>query len=114
MTYTIDATGKKLGRLASEAANVLRGKNTPGFTPNELSHARVTIENADKISITEKKRKEKIYERYSGYPSGLKRETLARLATRRGMGEVVRRAVYGMLPKNKLRARVIKNLVITA
>lgn len=110
--HIINADGKKLGRVASAAAHLLRGKASPRFTRNEEPKERVLIENAGKLFITEKKQKEKVYQRYSGYPSGLKEEKLGKLMTRRGIGIVVRRAVYGMLPKNKLRARIIKNLTI--
>ncbi len=110
--HTINADGKKLGRLASEAAHLLRGKASSNFTRNEEPKERVLIENAAKLFITEKKQKEKAYQRYSGYPSGLKEETLGNLIARRGVSIAVRRAVYGMLPKNKLRARIIENLTI--
>lgn len=112
MNHTINADGKRLGRVASTAAHLLRGKASPSFTRNEEPKERVLIENAGKLFLTEKKQKEKAYQRYSGYPSGLKEETLGKLIARRGVGIVVRRAVYGMLPKNKLRARIIKNLTI--
>lgn len=112
MNYTINAEGKKLGRLASEAASVLRGKHTPRFTPNTPDGTHVVIEKASSLFISEKKRSEKPYARYSGYPSGQKVEMLKHLLARRGIGEVVRRAVYGMLPKNPTRARLIKNLIV--
>lgn len=112
MNHIINADGKKLGRIASAAAHLLRGKANPSFTRNEEPTERVVIENAGKLFITEKKQKEKAYQRYSGYPSGLKEETLGKLLARRGVAIVMRRAVYGMLPKNKLRARIIKNLTI--
>ena len=112
MNHTINAAGKKLGRVASEAASLLRGKLSPDFERNVLPTLSVTIENAGMLSLTEKKQQEKKYRRYSGYPSGQKEESLARLLTRRGVGVAVRRAVYGMLPKNKLRARAIKNLIV--
>ena len=110
MNHTINAAGKKLGRVASEAASLLRGKASPAFERHVLPMLSVTIENAGKLHLTEKKQREKKYQRYSGYPSGRKEESLARLMARRGIGIAVRRAVYGMLPKNKLRARAIKNL----
>jgi len=113
MNYKIDAKGKKLGRIATEAANILRGKNSAFFAPNSTPAARVAIENVGKIFITEKKQKEKKYQRYSGYPSGLREESLEELVARKGMKEIVRKAVYGMLPKNKTRAKTIKNLIIT-
>ncbi len=110
--HTINADGKKLGRVASAAAHVLRGKARADFERNVVPMVRVRIENAGKLFITEKKRGEKKYERYTGYPSGLKEESLGGLTKRRGIAIAVRRAVYGMLPKNKLRARIIKNLTI--
>lgn len=110
--HIINADGKKLGRVASAAAHLLRGKANPSFARNEEPKERVLIENAGKLFMAEKKQKQKVYQRYSGYPSGLKEETLGKLIARRGVGIVVRRAVYGMLPKNKLRARIIKNLTI--
>ena len=112
MNHIIDASGKKLGRISSEAAHLLRGKASPRFTRNDIPTERVIVENAGKLFITEKKQKEKPYQRYSGYPGGLKEETLQTLRARRGIGEVVRRAVYGMLAKNKLRSLIIKNLTI--
>ncbi|OHA19083.1 MAG: 50S ribosomal protein L13 [Candidatus Taylorbacteria bacterium RIFCSPHIGHO2_02_FULL_47_18] len=112
MSHIINADGKRLGRIASEAAHLLRGKASSSFTRNAIPTERVVIENASKLFITEKKQKEKPYQRYSGYPSGRKEETLQKLRARRGIGEVVRRAVYGMLAKNKLRARIIKNLTV--
>ncbi len=110
--YTIDASGKRLGRVATEAAAVLRGKNTPDFTPNELANVIVTIENASKLDIPEH-RKAEGYQSYSGYPGGLRTETLEHLAKRLGFGEVLRRTINGMLAKNKLRKPALKNLKIT-
>lgn len=110
--HIINADGKKLGRVASAAAHLLRGKASPIFTRNEEPKERVLIENAGKLFMSEKKRGQKTYQHYSGYPSGLKEETLGKLVARRGIAIAVRRAVYGMLPKNKLRARIIKNLTI--
>ena len=111
--HSINAQGKKLGRVASAAAHFLRGKAGTAFARNVVPAIQVRIENAGKIFLTEKKKTEKRYERYTGYPSGLKSETLGSLTARRGIAIAVRRAVYGMLPKNKLRARIIKNLIIT-
>ena len=111
MKYTIDATNKILGRLATEIAILLRGKNDPSFAPNRLSGNTVVVTNADKISVTGGKERKKIYYRHSGYPGGLKEESLARLMSRDSR-LVVRRAVLGMLPKNKLRNVMIRNLVL--
>src|SRR3989344_3468308 len=98
---TIDATGKNLGRLAVEIVDLLRGKNDPSFLPHVVAGSAVTVTNTDKINVTQKKRDEKLYTRHSGYPGGIKHETLGSLMERDSR-EVVRRAVYGMLPKNKL------------
>ncbi|MCK5059918.1 MAG: 50S ribosomal protein L13 [Candidatus Pacebacteria bacterium] len=110
--YTIDATEKKIGRIATKAAHFLLGKNTASFAKNVVVNIKVKVINASKISVTEKKKKDKIYTRYSGYPAGLKRETLECLLEKKGYSEVIRKAVYGMLPSNKLRAKRIKNLIV--
>lgn len=111
MKYTIDAANKTLGRLATEIATILRGKNTPDFTPNVRPTNKVTVVNAGKITTTEKKDQD-TFKTYSGYPGGLKYETRGHLRDRRGIAEVVSRTVRGMLPRNKLRADMMKNLTI--
>ena len=113
MEHIIDAKGKSLGRVASEAAKALLGKNSPIFERHKLSGESVSIIHASKTKVDPKKLKGKIYTRYSGYPGGLKRESLEALSTRRGWKEIFRMAVYGMLPNNKLRAPMMKNLKIT-
>lgn len=113
MKYTIDATGKKLGRIASEAATYLMGKNTATFARNVAPEVAVEIVNASKTSISENKRKNKDYITYSGYPGGLKSETLERAISKKGVSEALRRAIYGMLPQNKLKAKMMKHLTIT-
>lgn len=110
--YTIDATGKRLGRVATEAATVLLGKNSPTFVKNVPAEITVTIANASKLDISDRRGKDE-FQNYSGYPGGRKVETLVHLATRRGYGEVVRRVVSGMIPKNKLHTPRMKNLVVT-
>lgn len=111
MQYIIDATGKKLGRVSSEAAAILRGKRDTGFAPNKVSGDTVILENVSKIDLSER-RLEETYATYSGYPGGLKHETRGHLKDRRGMKEVVMRTVRGMLPRNKLRDDMLKNLTI--
>jgi large subunit ribosomal protein L13 len=111
MQYIIDATGKKLGRVSSDAAAILRGKRNTGFAPNKVSGDTVIIENASKIELSEQRMGEE-YKTYSGYPGGLKHETREHLLGRRGMKEVVMRTVRGMLPRNKLRTEMLKNLTI--
>ncbi len=110
--YTIDATGKRLGVVATEAAKVLLGKTDVDFAKHTVAPVTVTITNAAKLDITEK-RKTEVYQTYSGYPGGLRSETLDHLGTRRGYAEVLRRTIGGMLPNNKLKKPMLKNLVIT-
>ena len=110
--YSIDATGKRLGNLATEAASILLGKTSPDYARHLAAEVSLTISNVSKMDIPEKKKAE-IYQRYSGYPGGLKSETLDHLRTRRGYSEVVRRTISGMLPNNKLKKPMLKNLVIT-
>lgn len=112
MKYTIDATNKKLGRVATEAATLLMGKNRPDFERHILSPTNVEIINVSHLELTQKKMKNEKYVRYTGYPGGLRSEPMDRVINKKGYGEIVRRAVYGMLPANKLRSRMMKNLVI--
>ncbi len=112
-THTIDAKGKKLGRVASEAAVYLMGKKQVGYSRNTVADVNVTITNASQADISEKKMKEVEYETYSGYPGGLKKETLGKVITDKGYSEAFKIAVYGMLPGNKLRKQMMKNLTVT-
>ncbi len=111
--YTIDAAGKKLGRIASDAAASLMGKKSVSFAKNEVLNAEVRIINANRTDISAHKKQADIYVTYTGHRGGLNEEKLGDLIKRRGMGEVYRLAVYSMLPKNKLRALRMKNLIIT-
>lgn len=110
--YVIDATGKRLGKVATEAAHVLMGKDQPNFEKHTIANVTVRIENASKLDVRDNKKGE-IYQSYSGYPGGRRTETLEHLASRLGFGEVVRRTVKGMLPKNKLQSQTMKNLIVT-
>ncbi len=112
MEYTIDAQNRKIGRVSIEIAMILMGKNSADFVKNKVADSKVTVLNASKLSIDPKKLEEKEYERYSGYPGGLKIDSLARLIEKKGYSEVIRNAVYGMLPANKLRPILMKNLII--
>jgi large subunit ribosomal protein L13 len=112
MEHTIDAQGKKLGRIASQAASYLMGKNRTDFVRNAIPDTKVKIENASKISTTNRKMENKVFKTYSGYPGGLKEVTMKKTVEKKGMKEALRIAVKGMLPKNKLRDRMMKNLVI--
>lgn len=111
-SYTIDATGKKLGRIASEAAKLLTAKNHPTYARNVVPNIKVTIENASKIDITEAKLKDKFYKSFSGFAGGLKLTSRARTIEKLGYGEVFEKTVYGMLPHNSLRSKIIKNLTV--
>ena len=111
-THTIDATGKRLGRVASEAAKIIMGKNSVSFMRNVAPSVKVVIENASKIHVTEKKMRSKQYKRYSGYPGGLSMKSMSQVIAEKGFKEIFRKAVYGMLPTNKLRPTMIKNLVV--
>ena len=110
--YTIDAAGKRLGQVATQAASYLIGKNDPAQSRHMIADVKVAITNVSQLDLTER-RKQDIYQTYSGYPSGLKKEKLAHLADRRGYREVVSRTVKGMLPKNKLQPLMMKNLTVT-
>ncbi len=111
-THTIDAQGKTLGRIATEAASVLMGKHSTAFARNKTADVAVHIVNAAGMRITERKTLQKTYRRYSGYPGGLKTETLSALIARRGRAEVLKKAIRGMIPNNRLRPIVLKNLSI--
>jgi len=108
-TYTIDASGKVLGRLAAEIAVLLRGKNKPDFSPHIDAGDTVVVINTSKIKITGKKAEQKKYYRHSGYVGGIK-EISYKEFFKKNPNQVLKRAVYGMLPKNKLRAKMIKRL----
>lgn len=110
--YTIDAAGRRLGDVLTEASRYLLGKNDPSFARHLAAPVSVTIVNASQLDIPERKKRE-IYQRYSGYPSGRKEETLEHLANRLGHAEVVRRSMAGMLPKNRLQKVRLKNLTVT-
>jgi len=111
--YLVDATGKTLGRLASEIAKILMGKHKPTYTPHVDGGDFVVVVNAEKIHATGKKLDKKIYYRHTGYPGGLKETTLREMLQKKPE-EVIRLAVRGMLPKNKLRDRRMKRLKVYA
>lgn len=106
----IDATDQPLGRLASRIALILHGKNTPKFQPHILPGEKVIVSNVQKIKLTGGKMEQKKYYHYSGYPGGLK-ERKIKDVFRKNPNEVLRKAVWGMLPKNRLRKEMIKNLI---
>ena len=110
--YTIDAKNKRLGRVATEAASLLLGKNSTDFARHIAVPVTVKISNVSALDISEKRAQE-IFQRYSGYPGGRKEETLGHLAKRLGYTEVMRRVIAGMIPKNKLHKVRMKNLEIS-
>jgi large subunit ribosomal protein L13 len=111
--YVVDATDETLGRLASRIAHVLEGKHKPTYTPNLDSGDHVIVLNAGKVAVSRDKLTSKVYARHSGYPGGYKEETLGHLLVRRPE-EVLRRAVKGMLPHNRLGAKQLRKLKIYA
>ena len=112
-SHTINAEGKRIGRVASEAAKILMGKQSVSYASNKVTAVKVEITNVSKADISEKKKTEKTYTRYSGYPGGLKFPTMAKVISKHGYEEIFRIAVKGMLPKNKLAPLMMKNLTIT-
>jgi large subunit ribosomal protein L13 len=111
--YVVDATGETLGRLASRIAHVLEGKHKPTYTSHLDSGDFVIVLNASKITVTRDKLESKLYIRHSGYPQGYKEESLGHLLERRPE-EVIRRAVKGMLPHNRLGTQQLRKLKVYA
>ena len=111
--YVLDAEGKTLGRLATEAASILRGKRKPIYTPHVDTGDYVIVINAEKIEVTGKKRKEKIYKRHTGYPGGLREITFEKLQSKKP-DEIIRHDVKGMLPKGPLGRQMYKKLKVYA
>src|SRR6187431_2111828 len=109
----VDATDKTLGRLATQLADLLRGKGKPTYTPHVDTGDFVIVVNAEKIAVTGNKRADKRYYRHSGYPGGLKSRTLGDMLERRPE-EVLRKAVKGMLPRNRLARQQLTKLKIYA
>ncbi len=112
-THTIDAKGLTFGRVASAAAKALMGKTDPSYVPNQVADVRVYITNAGLTKMSERRMKETLHERYSGYPGGFKTDTNARVIEKKGWKGLYELAVYGMLPSNKLRPLMMKRLTIT-
>lgn len=111
--YVIDATDKRLGRLASEIAQILRGKNKPTYTPHMDTGDFAIVINAEKVQVTGKKRSQKLYRRHSGRPGGMKVETFEKLQARIPE-RIIEKAVKGMLPKNALGRKLFTNLKVYA
>lgn len=111
-TITIDAKGKTLGRTASAVAKALMGKTSPDYMPNKAPNVHVVLENANQTKMTEKRMNETLHERYSGYPGGLTFRSNKMILEGKGIKELYELAVYNMLPANKLRKGMMKNLTI--
>ncbi|MFL6058730.1 MAG: 50S ribosomal protein L13 [Rubrobacteraceae bacterium] len=111
--YVVDAEGQTLGRLATEIATILRGKNKPQYTPHVDTGDFVVVVNAEKVVVTGRKAEQKVYRRHSGYPGGLKVTSYEQLMERRPT-EILRRAVKGMMPKNRLARQQLRKLKIYA
>ena len=109
----IDATDEVLGRLASQVAKILRGKNKPSYTPHVDCGDYVIVINADKVKLTGKKMTDRVYVRHTGYPGGQRFTTPAEILSKRPT-ELLRHAVKGMLPKNRLGAKLLNNLYLYA
>ena len=113
--YVIDAEGEVLGRLASQVAKILRGKNKPDFTPHVDCGDYVIVINADKVKFTGNKWNDKVYLHYTGYPGGQRSITPAELIKKiDGEEKLLKKVVKGMLPKNRLGAQLLKNLYVYA
>ena len=110
--YSIDAKGRVPGRIATEAAVILMGKDRTDFARNRIPDVEVEVLNSDLMKLEARKLQAKSYYRHSGYPGSLKMLTQKQLVEKKGVSEVLRRAIYGMLPKNKLRPQMMKNLKI--
>lgn len=111
-TYTIDATNRTLGRVASEAAHALLGKRSAQFVKNQAMPITVIIENASKLHLSKKRQEGKVYTRYTGYPGGLREMSMDMMIEKKGVAEVVRKTVDGMIPRNKLRTPRMKHLIV--
>jgi large subunit ribosomal protein L13 len=112
ITYTIDASGRTLGRVASEAAQALLGKKSAHFVKNEVLPVKVVITNAGKLKISEKRASQKIYTRYTGFPGGLYMTSMKDMMDKKGVEQVVKKTVDGMIPRNKLRKERMKRLTV--
>jgi len=111
--FVVDATGIPLGRLASEIAQILRGKHKPTFAPHLDGGDYVVVVNASQVAVTGKKETAKVYYRHSGHPGGLRAETLGEVRARHPE-RLLETAVRGMLPKNRLGRKIIKKLKVYA
>jgi large subunit ribosomal protein L13 len=111
--YVVDAEGKHLGRLATEIARVLRGKTKVQYTPHVDVGDFVIVVNADRVVVTGRKAEQRVYRRHSGYPGGMKETSYEQMLARKPT-EILRKAVYGMMPKSRLARKQFKKLKIYA
>ena len=111
-TYTIDATDRTLGRVCSEAASALLGKKSVHFAKNQSLPIKVTVMNAGKLHLPLRRTQGKIYTRYTGYRAGLREMSMTEMITKKGIAEVVKKTVDGMIPRNKLLKPRMKNLIV--
>ena len=111
--YVIDASGRPLGRVASEAASVILGKNSPQYVQNEVLPVTVTVTNASKMQLHEKRVAQKEFTHYTGSPGGLRTTSMTKMIADKGISEVLRKAIDGMIPRNKLRKERMKRVTIT-
>lgn len=110
--YIIDATNRPLGRVSTEVASILNAKNSTSFAKNIVAKVKVKVTNASKLKLTGNKLKSGIHKRYSGYPGGQTVTNFENVITKKGYSELIKHAVLGMLPKNKLQSERMKNLSI--
>lgn len=113
-TYTIDATDRTLGRVASEAAHALLGKRSALFSKNQALPVTVIVENAGKMHLPERRTKGKVYLHYTGYPGGQREMRMDEMIAKKGISEVLKKTIDGMIPRNKLRKPRMQNLVVNA
>ena len=113
MIHTIDATNKAPGRVASEAAKILMGKQEATYQRHTAPTAKVVIINASKAKISEKKKINTTFERYSGHPGGFRSDSMAKVIAKKGYAEIFQNAVFGMIPRNRLHTDIMKNLTVT-
>jgi large subunit ribosomal protein L13 len=111
--FVVDAEGKHLGRLAAEIAKILRGKNKVQYTPHVDVGDFVVVVNAERVVVTGKKAEQRVYRRHSGYPGGMKETSYEQMLTRKPT-EILRKAVYGMMPKTRLARQQFRKLKIYA
>lgn len=112
--HTIDATDRTLGRVASEAAHALLGKRSVHFAKNIALPITVTVLNASKMHLPSTRTKTKIYQHYTGYPGGQREMSMEEMIAKKGIEEVVKKTVDGMIPRNRLRTPRMKNLIVHA